>query len=167
MSFLLRKRKRGLSSKLFTDTNARVFNPRKSLDDVLSDSSSKLKFKSLKPSSLINIPNSDMQNEPITTEPTSRYVERYLQSENQSYGSESHQFPSENPFFELSSPRKITDEQLYQEFKTDYITQRAKLALQKCRRFQLPLKRTGTVDTVEKGMRLRKFPKKIGCRFEA
>ena len=159
MSFLFRERKRRLSSKLFIDTKTRLFNPRKSREDVPSDSSSKLNFKSLKPSSLINIHNSDTQNEP-----TSRYVERYLQCDKQHHGPESYQFPSENPFFELSSPRKITDEQLYQEFRTDYITQRITLALQKCRRFQLPLKRTGTVD---KGMRLRKFPKKIGCRFEA
>lgn len=78
------------------------------------------------------------------------------------------QVPEENPFenlfFQLTPSRKITDTQLYQEFKRDYMMQRVNLVLQKRRRFQVHLKRMGEVDN---GMRLKKFPKKIGCRFEA
>jgi hypothetical protein len=70
----------------------------------------------------------------------------------------------ENQFFQLTPSRKITDEQLYQEFKRDYMIERVTLALKKCRRFQVPLKRMGAMN---KGMKLKKFPKKIGCRFEA
>ena len=54
----------------------------------------------------------------------------------------SDEHPVENSFFQLPSTRKITDEQIYEEFKTIYISQGVERELWRRRRYQKRTKRS-------------------------
>jgi|SRR5271169_3405872 len=58
--------------------------------------------------------------------------------------------PIENPFFEISRPQKVTDEELYNEFKTAQMTQKIERAQWRKRRYQKKKKQKMNSDRLVK-----------------
>lgn len=142
VAVLLRQRKKlKMTRKLGINADA-LWHMKSPKPSPLSPSAAKIDFEMAKRQfTLTNSPSSNVIPEIQTPEPEEVEVKRQKEQPNSSPATSNEQ-PVQNVFFQLPLPRKVTDEEAYEEFKRSYILQGIEQALWRRRKYQKRTKRS-------------------------